>query len=77
MLTVKGSSSFQVMIFHPDSCVIKVATYLCGCDLCLSYKYGSRELFSEYTLEIGLLNKVSLCHQHQECSKGDEIQESL
>ena len=57
--TVKGSSSFQVMIFHSDSSVKKVAPYLCDCGLCLSFNYGSCELFSEYILETGLLNKVS------------------
>ena len=76
--TVKRSSSFQVkMIFHPDSSVTKLAPYLCGCDLSLSSRYGSCELFWEYTLKAGLLNKVSLRHQYQEDSKDDEIQESL
>ena len=39
--------------------------------------YGLCELFSGYTLEAGLLNKVSQLHQFQEYSKDDEIQESL
>ena len=74
--TVKGSSSFQVMIFYPDSSVIKVAPNLCGCDLCSSSMYGLCELFSEYTLQTGL-SKVSLHHQYQEYSKDDKIPESL
>ena len=37
-----------------------LAPYLCGCDLCLSSLYGSCELFSECTLETGLLNKILL-----------------
>ena len=43
----------------------------------MSSKYGSCELFSEYTLETRILNKVSLCHQCQEYSKDYETQESL
>ena len=49
--TGKELSSLQIMIVHPDSCAIKVAPYLCGCDLCLTSKYGSCQLFSECTLE--------------------------
>ena len=76
--TVKRPSSFQVkMIFHPDSSVIKVVPYLCGCHLCLSSRYGSCELFCQYTLKTGLLNKVSLRHKYQEYSKDDEIQDTL
>ena len=63
--TVRGPFNFQVT-FHPDSGVIKVAPYLCGCDMCLVSKYGSCELFSNYTFQTGLLNKVSLHHLYQE-----------
>ena len=65
------------MIFHPDSCAVKVGPYLCGCDLCLPSRYGSCELLSERTLETRNLNKVLLCHQYQENSIDYEIQESL
>jgi len=64
--TIKGSSTFQIIIFHPDSDVIKVAPSLCGCDLCLSSKYGSCDNFSEHFLETGTLNRVSLRNQVQE-----------
>ena len=63
------------MIIHPDSFFIKVAPYVCGCDL--SSKYDLCELLLEYTLKTGLLNKVSLHHQYQEYFKDNEIQESL
>ena len=75
--TVKELSSFQVTIFHPDSCAIKVAPYLWGCDLCLPSEHGSCELFSECTLQTRILNKISLCHQYQEYSVDYDIQESL
>ena len=65
------------MIFNPGCSSIKVAPYLCGCNLCLTSNYGSCELFSEYNMETGDLNKFSLCKEFQYYSKDDEIEESI
>ena len=58
--TIKGSSSFQVMIFEANNDIIRVAPYLCSCEQCISMKYGSCSLFTSHKLEVGALNKVSL-----------------
>ena len=64
--TVKGSSSFQVIVFEPDSNLIKVAPFLCGCDKCLTSQYGSCENFVECPPQTGELNHILMHHQLQE-----------
>ena len=70
--TIKGSSSFQVVIFEPNTNIMKAAQYLYGCNQCLSEKYGSCSLFYSYSLESGNINNVSLrsgYHQPVELNK--------
>ena len=57
-ITLKGSSSFQVMDFKPHM-KFRVSPRLCSCDQCCT-DYGSCELFSEYDLTVQELNKVCL-----------------
>ena len=55
----KESSTFQVILFTPNSKTIKAAPYLCSCKLCLE-SYGSCKLFTEYSLTKHMLNKRSM-----------------
>ena len=57
-ITLKGSSSFQVMVFKPHM-KFRASPRMCSCDQCCT-DYGSCELFSEYDLTVQELNKVCL-----------------
>ena len=57
--TIKGSSSFQIILFTPNSTVLKAASRICICEKCL-LNYGSCSLFHEYSITVQELNKVSL-----------------
>jgi len=57
--SIDGSSSFQVMIFKPNSTIIKAANRLCICDECQS-DYGSCALFKEYSLTVCQLQEKLL-----------------
>ena len=52
--TIEGSSSFQVMLFKPNSAIIRAASRICICDLC-KVDYGSCKLFQDYTLQVQIL----------------------
>lgn len=56
--TVAGSSSFQVMVFRPNSSIVKASPRLCMCASCM-VDFGSCALFKEYPLVVQTLNKVS------------------
>ena len=58
--TIKGSSSFQVIIFEPRINDIRVAPHLCSCHQCINIKYGSCFLFNTHDLVYGVLNQPSL-----------------
>ena len=58
--TVKGSSCFNVLVFHPNSPTVKVAPHLCACEVCLGEEYGSCDLFESVSLQTGVLNIISL-----------------
>ena len=57
--TIDGSSTFQVLVFTPDATMFRAAPRICTCELCYN-KYGSCTLFSDYSLHVQPLNKVSL-----------------
>ena len=72
--TIEGSSTFQVLVFKPDSETFKAAPRICICELC-NKEYGSCSLFTEYSLNVQALNKVSLrsnFHEHVEDGIGEE-----
>jgi hypothetical protein len=48
--TIDGSSSFQVLIFTPNSNKFKASPYLCTCEICINIEYGSCSLFQVYEL---------------------------
>ena len=57
--TVGGSSSFQVIVFNPDSTEIKASERICICE---TYKnnYGTCSLFKLYTMQVTNLKETSL-----------------
>ena len=57
--TVDGSSSFQVIVFNPDSTEIKVSERRCICETCKN-NYGTCSLFKSYTMEVTNLKETSL-----------------
>ena len=73
--TVKGSSSFQVIVFEPDSNLIKVAPFLCGCDKRLTSQYGSCENFVECSPQTGELNHILMRHQLQELRQSVDVED--
>ena len=56
---VPGSSKFRVMVFSPDSDVVKTAPHLCVCDICLE-DYGNCSLFASHHIQDFTLNEVQL-----------------
>ena len=56
--TVKGSSTFQVIVFKPNSYIIRASPRLYMCSACKE-EFGSCSLFQEYTLVVQSLNKIS------------------
>ena len=56
--TVAGSSTFQVILIHPGTSVIKASPRLCMCKECKN-EFGSCSLYKEYDLTVHHLNKVS------------------
>ena len=57
--TIEGSSSFQVMLFKPNSDIIRATSRICICDLC-KVDYGSCKLFQDYTLQVQILKETLL-----------------
>ena len=55
--TIDGTAGFQVIVFKPDSMMIKAAPHLCICNECLN-DYGLCALFNEYEICIQQLNKT-------------------
>ena len=55
----EGSNTFQLMVFHLFSNIIKAYPRLCICNKC-QVEYGSCELFSQYLLEEEQLKKMNL-----------------
>ena len=56
--TVDGSSSFQVIVFNPDSTEIKASERICICETCKN-NYGTCSLFKSYTMQITNLKETS------------------
>ena len=57
--TIDGSASFQVMVFTPNSPIVRDADQLCLCDKCMTTSYGSCDLFKD-VLNKKVLRKASL-----------------
>ena len=64
--TVDGSSSFQVLIFTPNSNTFRASPYLCSCECCIKQKYGSCPLFEEYELTSMTLIKHAMRSENQQ-----------
>ena len=57
--TIKGSMSFQVVLFSPNSDTIKAAPRIILCESCRT-EYGSCVLFQEYDIPVQHLKEPSL-----------------
>ena len=64
--TIDGSSSFQVLIFTPNSNTFRASPYLCSCECCIKQKYGSCPLFEEYELTSMTLIKHAMRSENQQ-----------
>ena len=57
--TIDGSSTFQVIVFKPNSDHLKAANRICVCQQCQK-DYGSCNIFSSYPIICNRLNKTYL-----------------
>ena len=62
---IDGSSSFQVLIFTPNSNTFRASPYLCSCECCIKQN-GSRPLFEEYELTSMTLIKHAMRSENQQ-----------
>ena len=70
--TIEGSSSFQVMLFKPNSAIIRAASRICICDLC-KVDYGSCKLFQDYTLQVQILKETLLRSSRMESNTSESV----
>ena len=68
---IKGSNSFQIIVFCPNNTAIRAAEHLCICD---QYKndYGTCDLFTDYTQVVQTLNKMNRHSNYDENEKNEE-----
>ena len=71
--TIKGSSTFQVIIFEANTDIIKVAPYLCSCYECINTKYASCSLFTTHILESSVLYEISLRGNYHPVNQDEEL----
>ena len=64
--TIDGLSSFQVLIFTPNSNTFRASPYLCSCECCIKQKYGSCPLFEVYELTSMTLIKHAMRSENQQ-----------
>ena len=68
---IKGSNSFQIIVFCPNNIIIRAAEYLCISDQCKS-DYSICDLFTDYTQVVQTLNKIKRHSNYDENEKNEE-----
>ena len=57
--TIEGPSTFQAMCFKPNAISSKASPFICICKSCED-DYGSCVQFTLYSLQVQMLNEISL-----------------